>query len=94
MHYKIITNNGDKIFVSKMIFTAVARFLMQMNACVNPIVYATTIPAFRKVVKKIFSCNLVRKENGIEESTESKSIDTSKNIKLLCRLKLDTRTGP
>ena len=36
-----------------MIFTTLARLLMQLNACINPFVYATSVPGFRRLAKSM-----------------------------------------
>ncbi len=33
------------------------RILVLLNPCVNPVVYATTIPAFKALIKRFFSCD-------------------------------------
>ena len=38
----------------QLIFTVISRLLVQFNSSVNPIVYATTIPDFKKTMNKIF----------------------------------------
>ena len=40
----------NQYFLFQMIFAAISRCLLQINSCLNPFVYATTIPAFRKIV--------------------------------------------
>ena len=39
-----------------MVFAAMARILMQINSSLNPFIYASTIPAFKAVVKSYFAC--------------------------------------
>ena len=39
-----------------MVFAAIGRILMQINSSLNPFIYASTIPAFKAVVKSYFAC--------------------------------------
>ena len=48
-----------------MAFTGIARILVQMNSCINPIIYASTIPAYKKLIRGLFSCNRIRRTNAI-----------------------------
>ena len=43
-----------------MLFTAIARLLVTFNSSVNPWVYATTVPDFKKTVRR-----LVRRKTGL-----------------------------
>ena len=47
-----------------MVFAAMARILMQINSCLNPFIYASTIPAFKKVVKGYLVCKSDAKMEG------------------------------
>ena len=38
---------------------------MLLNSCVNPVVYATTIPAFKALIKRFFSCD---KQNDVKST--------------------------
>ena len=38
-------------------WAAIARVLLKINSCVNPFIYAWTIPEFRKIVRNILLCN-------------------------------------
>ena len=65
-----------------MLFNGIARLLMLINTCINPFVYATTIPAFKEIVKSLLRCNLANKMKDInlDESTitsNKKSTDES-----------------
>ena len=40
-----------------------------MNAFINPLVYATTIPAFKELIKGLFSCKLGSKLEDTEYTT-------------------------
>ena len=57
-------------------FTVIARFLVQMNSVVNPIVYATTIPEFKKTIRNLLDKNW-RKKKMEENYTTIKSQITS-----------------
>ena len=59
-----------------MLFTFTARLLVQFNSSINPIVYATTVPEFRKTIRKL---------RGKAEETDSlthsqKSRNTQKSL--------------
>ena len=53
-------------FSFQMAFTGIARIVMQMNSCINPIIYASTIPTYRELVKGFITCNLGKKMSDIE----------------------------
>lgn len=40
--------------VDGVLFTAIARLLLQFNSTVNPMVYATTVPGFKETIQKPF----------------------------------------
>ncbi len=48
-------------------FAAVARVLMLVNACLNPFIYASTLPAFKKVVKGYILCRFDAILEGLKE---------------------------
>ena len=56
-------------------YTVVSRLLVQFNSSVNPIVYATTIPEFKKTIKDLFS-GFRRKEDNLERSQTTKATRT------------------
>ena len=41
-------------FHFQILFIAIAQVLMQLNSCINPFIYAYSIPAFKKIVKQHF----------------------------------------
>ena len=43
-----------------MALAGVAGIIWTMNSCINPVVYASTIPAFRERIKAVFRCNQVK----------------------------------
>ena len=55
-----------------MAFTRITQLLMLANSCINPLVYATTIPAFKTLIKDLLSgkCKLDTKLNDTEDTTE------------------------
>ena len=55
-------------------FAAIARLLMLINTCINPFVYATSIPAFKELIKGLFACNLTRKMNDMKDKEEAITI--------------------
>ena len=61
-----------------MAFTGVARLFMMMNSCINPIVYASTIPAFKDLVKATFSCKFGNDLNDLAAATYKSYKYTSK----------------
>ena len=40
----------------QLMFTVVARLLLQFNSSVNPIVYATTVPEFSATIHQLLQC--------------------------------------
>ena len=46
-----------------MVFVGVARLLMIMNSCINPFIYAWTIPAFRNNIQKLAFKGMKREVN-------------------------------
>ena len=50
-----------------MVFAALSRMLMQINSCLNPFIYASTIPAFKKVVKSYLVCKFDAKMEEPDE---------------------------
>ena len=42
---------------------------MQVNSCVNPFIYATTIPDFKKTVKSVVSGHIFDRPEVIEDTT-------------------------
>ena len=61
----------------QIVFVAIARFLMQINSCLNPFVYATTIPAFRKIVNWLFKNRCHLNEDGKAKMQSMKNISNS-----------------
>ena len=55
----------------QLLFTSISRLLVEFNSSINPIVYATTVPEFRKIIRKL---------RGVPIRTES-SIKSQKSIK-------------
>ena len=45
-----------------------------INSCINPLVYTTTIPAFKELVNGLLSCNLARKLGAMSETSEMDSM--------------------
>ena len=54
-----------------------------MSACVNPLIYAATIPAFKELIAGLFKCNTSRNEgHGIEQElhgVEGTSLEANRN---------------
>ena len=59
-----------------MAFTGTARILMQLNSCINPVIYASTIPAYKELARGLITCNLKKKMNDMEMGD-----NTSTNVK-------------
>ena len=36
---------------------ALIQILWSMNSCINPLVYASTIPDFKDLIRRVLSCN-------------------------------------
>ena len=55
-----------------MAFTRITQLLMLANSCINPLVYATAIPAFKTLIREPFCCNckIGSKLNGMKDTTE------------------------
>ena len=53
-----------------MAFTVTSRMLMLINTCINPIIYATTIPEFKEILKAFFRCNRTNKLEEIGQDTK------------------------
>ena len=53
--YKLFQN------IFQLMFTVVARLLLQFNSSVNPIVYATTVPEFRTTINQLLRCGSGKK---------------------------------
>ena len=49
-----------------MAFTGTVRILMQLNSCINPIIYASTIPAYKELVRGLFTCNVNKRMSEME----------------------------
>ncbi len=60
-----------------MAFTGLSRIAVQLNSCINPIIYAATIPAYKQIVKGLMSCNIERKMNDIEMQTPTSAAQKS-----------------
>ena len=58
-------------------FTVLARLLVQLNSGVNPIVYATTIPEFKKTAHKLL--NKYKKNQSFGEETGTQLTKTDIN---------------
>ena len=56
-----------------MLVTGVVRTLMALNSCINPIVYATTIPEFKRLLKSSLMCKPLNDsgDSGIKSMTET-----------------------
>ena len=54
----------------QLIFTVITRLLVQFNSSINPIVYATTVPEFKKTICKL---------RGKDEETDSYLTQTQKS---------------
>ena len=57
-----------------MAFTVISRSLMLINTCINPVIYATTIPEFKEIIKAFFRCNHASKLEEIEQDTKEVSM--------------------
>ena len=58
-----------------------AYILYSMNACVNPIIYAITIPGFKKVITKLFRRNTLSNDGDVTELTGKTTEQTNTNTK-------------
>ena len=48
--------------------------MMMINSCINPIVYTTTIPAFKTLVKGLLRCDLAGKLGEMVETSQAGTI--------------------
>ena len=48
-------------------FVALARTLMLINSCLNPFIYASTLPAFKKVATGYIMCKFESIVEGLKE---------------------------
>lgn len=51
----------------KVVFVAMARFFMLINSCINPFIYASTLPAFKQIVKGYALCKFEVVLEGLRE---------------------------
>ena len=70
-----------------MMFCFISRILVQVGSCVNPFIYATTIPGFRKMVKNYFVRYGCHQEGEVPTSIYVKTTDDW-NIKEKIEIKL------
>ena len=57
-------NQGD------VIFSTLSRHLLQLHSCLNPIIYATTVPAFKEKIK-YFVCCRFRHSKDVNQSDDT-----------------------
>ena len=69
--------NNNCVFLFQIVFAALSRYLLPIQSCLNPFVYASTIPAFRKIVKNIFKCNCAARD----ETENSKQAERLQRVK-------------
>ena len=51
----------------QVVFVAMARFFMLINSCINPFIYASTLPAFKQIVKGYALCKFEVVLEGLRE---------------------------
>ena len=51
--------------------------LLALNSCINPLVYATTIPAFKEQIKALCSCKL---RSSLPNKNEGRSTTLSAGL--------------
>ena len=49
---------------ASVIFSTISRHLLQFHSCLNPIIYATTVPAFKDKIKKFVCCQSRHLKDG------------------------------
>ena len=59
-----------------MAFTGTTRVLMLVNSCINPVIYASAVPAFKKLAKGLLRCNLARKLTDMKDTSETLGLKT------------------
>ena len=60
-------DNTIQILCFQMALACVCRILWLLNCCINPVIYATTIPAFKRLIKELFKCNFSSNERHESE---------------------------
>ena len=53
---------------------------MQVNSCVNPFIYATTIPDFKKTVRSVVSGHIFDRPEVIENATTVRDFERHEAI--------------
>ena len=53
-------------------------FLANLNSCVNPFIYAATLPDFRKSLRKTMRCETTNRDGEMKDTAELKSFYQSK----------------
>ena len=71
-HISLDSNLNYHIF--QLMFTVIARLLLQFNSSVNPIVYATTVPEFRTIIQRLLPCGRNKQD---EKLSQTKTVDYS-----------------
>lgn len=61
-------------------FTVLARLLVQLNSAVNPVVYATTIPEFKKTIHKLLNKHKKNQSFGEETGTHLTKTDMNSSL--------------
>ena len=49
---------------ASVIFSTISRHLLQFHSCLNPIIYATTVPAFKEKIKHFVCCRFRHLQDG------------------------------
>ena len=67
-----------------MAFAGVVHILWTMNSCINPLIYASTVPSFKEFIKRVFrrndSCKTGKRVKGTSQTTEDVNGNPSNNI--------------
>ena len=60
----------------QVMFTAIARLLVQCNAGVNPMVYASTVPEFKRTLRKMFFKTKNTRQRVLLSQNSTKELST------------------
>ena len=60
--------------------TVISRLLMLLNTCINPVIYATTIPEFKELLRAFFKCNLASKLDEMMQDQKEVSVGWYKSM--------------
>ena len=68
-----------QIFFFQLAIAIISRVLWLTNCCINPVIYASTIPAFKKLIKELFTCNSSSNERHESGHELIGTVDTREN---------------